>query len=183
MLRWDGTTPKRKDLSTARAAVHEDYLVIVQKIQELQEYCLNLTDNMQIMPNLEHILQEAQSKINEVQGMIDAISLPQDVKDQLAALEENLTIVDQRASVMQLCRDMDTLKERVNRNQIEVLQLQSSFATEVKGFQNKVWGKLETLQKEATSQLTALAEKVAHIDSQLDLQNSIEKLNQIKNNR
>jgi hypothetical protein len=176
---WDGLTPTRKDLGTSKAAGFEDYLVIVQKIQELESYCLNLTDNIQVMPNLDETLQEAKLKIDSLQDLIERIHLPQDVKDQLAAFEEILKDVDQRVETCQLRRDLESLKERVVRNQIEVLQLQNSFATEVKGFQNKIWGQLQKLQTETTGKIAILEEKVRHIDAQVDLQASIEKMSKL----
>ncbi len=177
---WNGLTPRRPDLSTTRAASHEDYLVIVQQIQGLQEFTLNLSNNIQIMPDLSGYLKEAKSKISEIQGLIEKISLPQDVKDRLEVVEQFIGEIDQRAAIIQLRRDFEILKETVARNQIEVLNLQSSFATEVKGFQNKVWGLLEKLQKDTSKSISELDEKVQHVDAQLNLQSSLEKYNQLK---
>jgi hypothetical protein len=177
---WNGLTPRRPDLSTTRATSHEDYLVIVQQIQGLQEFTLNLSNNLQLMPDLTGYLKEAKFKINNIQDLIDKISLPQDVKDRLEALEQLINEIDQRATITQLRRDFEILRETVARNQIEVLNLQSSFEKEVKGFQNKVWGLLEKLQKETSKSISELVEKVNHVDAQLDLQTSLEKYNQLK---
>jgi hypothetical protein len=173
---WDGLTPRRPDLSTTRATSHEDFLVIVNKIQELQAYALNLASNLQVMPNLEGALKAAKERINEVQDFIDSITLPEDVKDRLDAIEQNIEDIDQRTLTLQLKRDLEFLKEKVARNQIEVLNLQSSFETEVKGFQNKVWGTIKSLQTETAAKLTELTEKVTHIDAQVDLQARLDAL-------
>jgi len=177
---WNGLTPRRPDLSTTRVTSHEDYLVIVKQIQELQEYGLNLANNMQVMPNLEDTLQDAKKQIDEIQLLAASVSLPEDVKDRLGSLEQQLVAIDQRAINLQLRRDLEFLKEKVARNQIEVLNLQSSFETEVKGFQNKVWGLLNSLQKDTGEKLEVLAEKVRHIDAQVDVQTSLEKFNQLR---
>ena len=173
---WNGLTPTRQDLGTAKAAGYEDFLVLVQKIQELQAFVLNFSNNMALMPDLEGALQKAQAEINSLQDLISQVSLPQDVKDNLTALEQTVVEMDRRVEVGQLRRDLESLKEKVARNQIEVLQLQTSFATEVKGFQNKVWGILEKLQKELNTKVVAIEEKMQHVDAQLDLQASIEKV-------
>lgn len=178
---WNGLTPNRQDLGTAKAAGYEDYLVIVQKIQELQTFVLNWTDNIELMPNLKESLHESQDKINQIQELIAKISLPQDVKSTLENISQFVEDVDQRIEVNQLRRDLEILREQVARNQIEVLELQGSFATEVKGFQNKVWGLLEKLQKETSVKIAILEEKVTHVDAQLEVQSSIEKFARLKN--
>jgi hypothetical protein len=176
---WNGLTPKRKDLSTARAAVHEDYVVIVQQIQGLQEFVIALSNNIQVMPDLAGALSDAKSKVAKIQDLIDSVTLPQEVMDRVEALEQLIKDVDQRSAVIQLRRDFETLRETVARNQLQVLNLQSSFAKEVKGFQNKIWGIVEKLQKETGTQLESLVEKIQHLDAQLDLQSSLEKFNQL----
>jgi hypothetical protein len=176
---WNGLTPIRQDLGTIKSPGHDDYLVIVQKIQELQTYFLDWTNNLQLMPNLNQALQEAQSKIEAIQRLIDNVTLPKDVLDRLNCLENFVNEVDQRVNILQLRRDFDSLREKVTRNQIEVLQLQSSFATEVKGFQNKVWGILEKIQKDTAIKLNECTEKMQHLDAQLDLQASLEKFHQL----
>lgn len=179
MKLWNGLTPIRQDLGTIKSVGHDDYLVIVQKIQELQTYLLDWTNNLQLMPNLEDALQDAQTKIENIQRLIDNVTLPKEVVDRLNYLENFVNEVDQRVNILQLRRDFDALREKVTYQQIEVLQLQSSFATEVKGFQNKVWGALEKIQKDTTTKLNECTEKMQHLDAQLDLQASLEKFNQL----
>jgi hypothetical protein len=132
------------------------------------------------MPDLEMVLQASQDKIQEVFNKIASLTLPQDVKDRLDQIEQVTSDVDQRVEVKQLRRDFEILREQVARNQIEVLQLQSSFATEVKGFQNKVWGVLEKLQKETSTKISALEDQVKHVDAQLEVQSSLEKYNRLR---
>jgi|WetSurMetagenome_2_1015567.scaffolds.fasta_scaffold09775_12 hypothetical protein len=177
---WNGLTPKRNDLSTVKATSHEDYLVLVQQIQQLQEFVLSLSMNTQIMPNLEGLLKKAEEKIQQVNAKLKTLTLPQDVKDKLVEIDKTIEEIDKRAEVTSLRRDFEALKERVLRNQIEVLQLQNSFATEVKGFQNQVWGILTTLQKDMNGKWKDMAEKMEHLDVQLDLQANLDKLSKLQ---
>jgi hypothetical protein len=154
--------------------------MLVKQIQEVQGFCINLANNIQIMPDLDDLLKLAKEKIASMQAQIDSVTLPNDVLDQLVILKNTLEDVDQRPTILQLQRDFAALKDRVIKNQIEVLSLQANFEKEVKGFQNKVWGTLEKLKKDALDKISTFEEKMTHLDAQLELQTSIEKINRLQ---
>jgi hypothetical protein len=176
---WDGLTPKRLDLSTAKATGHEDFLVIVQKIRELQEFTNRLASNMDVMPDLDGLLAAAKDKITKLQSSLDALTLPEDIKNRLLKLEQDVLDVDQRAESLRLRRDFEALKEQMSRNQIELLNSHNSFSTEVKGFQSKVWGSLQSLKKETEVKLAELSDQVQQLSTKVELSATLEKFNKL----
>ncbi len=176
---WNGLTPRRSDLSTAKAASHEDYLVLVQKIQELEQYVLDFTGNIQVMPDLEKALQKSKDKIDSLQRLLNKISLPKDVKDRLDSIEELINDMDRRAAIVQLTKDFAIQRDIIARNQIELVKLQSDYVTTVKGLSNKLWGAIEGVQRDVAAKVASLTEKLEHLESQVQLQAAFEKYNQL----
>ncbi len=177
---WNGLTQQRQDLNTVKAVGHEDYLILVEKIQELQTFVLNLTNNVRIMPNLSSLLRESQEEIENLKALITKLSLPASIKDRLDQLEQLSREIDRRVDIAALKLDTDALKENLQKNQLEITNIQNSFATDVRGFQNKLLGIVEKLQNELEAKITSVREKLNQLETHIELQVAIEKLNQLQ---
>jgi vacuolar-type H+-ATPase subunit D/Vma8 len=65
----------------------------------------------------------------------------------------------------------------MDKNQLHVLELQSSFSTEVTAFQSKVWNTLKTLDREIRDRLEVVEKRLDSVAIQTRIQSLLEELN------
>jgi len=174
---WNGLTPTRNDLGFIRAPDHTDYLQLVAEIQKLQEFVINLSQNVTIMPNLEAELQKAYARVASVLDTVQQMTPPDDLRSEVARLDNRINEVDVRRAVLELQQELESLKNLVATNQRQVLSLQTNFASEVKGFQNKVWNTLTKLQRDVIERLATLEKRVENLSVHVDVAKLLGQLN------
>jgi chromosome segregation ATPase len=173
---FDGKSYERPDKNTVMAASHSDYWLLVQEIQKTQEFVTNLSNNLCVMPNLEGALTAAKNKIEELESQLEKLSIPADVMARLIELEASHLQLDSRAHVAQLSHKTDQTKAELVKSQLQVAKMQAEFVTEVRQFQNKIWGSLNEFKEATQQRLQALEAKVEQLGVGVELQNLLTKL-------
>jgi hypothetical protein len=167
---WDGKTLSRATLDSTKAPDYIDYLRIVNEIQQLQDFVISLSQNTTIMPNLEEELQKAYLLIEQVRQEIQTLVPPDDLMLVLKQFSAQLETLNNQEAVIHLQRkDIDALRNLVATNQLQVLKLQKSLENDVKGFQNRVWNTLTSLQKEFRDRLEVLESNVSNLTTQVSI--------------
>jgi hypothetical protein len=174
---WNGTTPSRSNLSDVRAPDYFDYLQLVVEIQKLQAFVRDLAQNVQIMPDLETELQRAYDSIESVRSIIEQLTPPEDLQVDIENLDVKINEADTRKQVLKLQQVLESLKNLVATNQRQVLLLQENFVSEVKGFQNKVWSTLTSLQADVIERLDTLEKRVESLSVHVDVAKLLGQLN------
>jgi len=175
---WNGLTSSRATLDNTRSPDHADYLRIVNEIQQLQNFVVSLSQNITIMPNLEEELQKAYTHIIGLQDQISKLEPPDDLRKDFVILVKQLQEIDSRKSIFKLQQEMESLKNIVASNQLQVLQLQAKFAEDVKGFQNRIWTTLNNLQKDVINRLVILEKRVESLSLHVDVAKILGQLNE-----
>jgi len=174
---WNGLSPTRQDLSAIKAPDYSDYLQLVVEIQKLQVFVANLSQNVQIMPNLEAELQKTYDRIESVLEIIRQLTPPEDLQVDIENLDAKINEIDTRKQVLKLQQGLESLRNLVATNQRQVLLLQENFVSEVKGFQNKVWNTLTSLQDAVIDRLDTLEKRVESLSVHVDVAKLLGQLN------
>jgi DNA anti-recombination protein RmuC len=158
---WNGESATRQDAALFRAPDEADYQAIVGELRAVQEYVLNLANNLKAMPDLP-------ARINEVDSR---------TADLLAELE-NVNAVDLQASLAELKADVENhVKEKndilfrlVNtvRQRLQAVEkLVESFTTEtdakVDAIDQKVSRRLDRLESETRQKLDTYEDRITRL--------------------
>lgn len=176
---WNGTTPTRKNLSDIKNPDHEDYIRVVIEMQKIQTVLLTLIKNLALIPNLQGEFNAAMEKIEVVRQKIVALTPPQDLKNTLESIEKTLLEQDKRKDIATLRRDLEAFRVQIDKNQLQVLELQEVVATQVTAFQSKIWNIIKKQNTDFSEQLEEIKKKLESISIQTRIQTLIEEL---KNN-
>lgn len=168
---WDGLTPTRQNLSDVKHPDHTDYIFIVAELQKLQQAFLYLVQNIELMPNLQGELDKALEKIVALQKTITVLTPPQDLKDKLETLERALSEQDTRKKLAGLHGAAEGLRTQVDKHQLQVLELQKAFATQVTAFQSKIWNALQKLERDMQGRLEATEKQLKDVSVKLSILN------------
>jgi exonuclease VII large subunit len=174
---WDGTTPTRSNLSDVKNPDHMDYIFLVVELQKLQEAFLYLVQNIELMPNLQGELDKALNTIVALQEQLTALTPPQDLKDKIENFERALSEQDTRKKLATLHGTSEGLRTQVDKHQLQVLELQKTFATQVTAFQSKIWNALQKLERDMQSRLEATEEQLKDVSVKLSILNLQQELN------
>ncbi len=176
---FDGTHQQRPEMSSVLPPEFIDYVILTREIAAAQEYILNLSQNVTVMPDLDGILKEAIEKIEKVQGDVKKVTPPARLKTRLGKLEDKVKEIDARKQLANTRSEIASLRDTVDTNQLQMLRLQEAFAKEVKGFQNRMLNMFKTLEQEATQRLNALEEKMSKVHLQAEVGNLLKRLENI----
>jgi outer membrane murein-binding lipoprotein Lpp len=173
---FDGLNSSRPDKSTYQNATHEDYWALTSEIQKLQAFVAHMSQNLEIMPDLAGTLQAAKDKIEELQCQLEKLAIPEDVMARLEELEKSHLQLDSRAQVAHLAHKNEQTKAELQKSQLQVARMQEEFITEVRGFQNKIWGALNEFKVATKERLEALEAKVEQLSTGVELNALLAKL-------
>ena len=173
---WDGTTDSRKDLSSVKNPDHNDYCALVTQIQHLQLTLNNSLENLATLPNLQTLFADIEQKIKAFKQEIAALIPPENLKVQIAALEQAIVERDTRLETAELRRDVEAMKLDYDKSKLQMLELQTAFNTEVVAFQQKVWNSLKALEKSFKDQFSGFEKKLESLSIQTRIQALIEEL-------
>lgn len=173
---WDGTTTHRPNLGDVKNPDHADYVTLVAKIQELEVSFNNAAGNLALLPLAKDMFDEIDRKVLDFKAKIDILTAPEDMKKQLAKIQEKLAEQDSRKNVLLLQRDLLELSSAMDRNKLQMLELQNMVQTEVTAFQSKVHNTLKKLDLEVRDRLEKIEKKVEQQAIQTRIQTLLEEL-------
>jgi chromosome segregation ATPase len=173
---FDGLTSERQDKSTVKAPGNADYWALVNEIAATQKFVTDLSQNLTIMPDLDKVLQAAQTKLSNLNSQLEKLAVPEDVMARLEELEKSHLELDSRAYVAQLAHKNEQTKAELVKSQLQVARMQEDFIKEVRSFQNKIWGALNEFKEATKQRLEALEVKVEQLNTGVELNALLAKL-------
>jgi predicted nucleic acid-binding Zn-ribbon protein len=87
---WDGVTDSRPDLQVVAAPSHNDWRLMLHELVAIQEYILNLTNNIEDMPNLGETISDATAQVREMLVTLDELAPPAELKEDVRRLQREL---------------------------------------------------------------------------------------------
>lgn len=174
---WDGSSQTRTDLSSIKNPDHGDYVRIVTELQKLQAAFLNTLQNIELIPNLQGEFDKALEAIVAVQEKIKKLTPPPTLNEKIQNLEQALADQNPKKDLTSLRQDIVALKLQCDKNQLQVLRLQEAFATQVTGFQNRVWNTIKALEKDLKERLEIAEKKLESVSIGTSIRKLLEELN------
>lgn len=173
---WDGLTPSRQTLNDTKHPDHSDYLVLVTKIQQLQNALNTATGNLALMPDMEEKLLDVEKRIEQFKARIKNLTPPEDINARLETLKEDLIAQDTCKDTLLLKKTAEELSSQIAQNKLELLELKSLFSVEVTAFQNKVWHAFKQLDQDIRDRMDSVEKKLESVSIQTRLQTLLEEL-------
>lgn len=146
---WDGRTNARPDLTVVQPPTHGDWLAMVAELQAAQEYLLNLSGNMDTMPNVGEAIKDAAAKIKVLDRELTRLSPPADLNREVVGMQEKLLEMDIR-------REHARLKRGVKRLFLRTQVLEKCY----KDFKAEVQQQLQILTNSVRNQFTKVAQGI-----------------------
>ena len=140
---WNGLSSTRDDALVRKSPDGEDWRTITRELQTTQEFLANLASNADAMPDLVRAVKTKQREISSLQAAIAGLSPPEDVKEQVAKLTEEMvklhSIYKHAAEVLQtvnfLQRQLLNLGNRIDEHIQETNKSQRVFRNQFNSWQ------------------------------------------------
>ncbi len=162
---WNGLSSTRDDALVRKSPDGEDWRTITRELQTTQEFLANLASNADAMPDLVRAIKTKQREVSSLQAAIAGLSLPEDVKEQVAKLTEEMvklhSIYKHAAEVLQtvnfLQRQLLNLGNRIDEHVQETDKSQRVFRNQFNSWQRTHEDRWDDRLKKAEEQLGAIS--------------------------
>jgi len=168
---WDGCSVSRPNLTDVYAPGYDDWCAIVGELQAVQRYLLDLTDNLETMPNLKKAIEDGRSNIAAYLRKVKDMTLPADLKKDVATTKERINELED------LSERLDTLIRLVQALQQQLFALTTDhqkFRDEVKkyeqGTENRIRLRMSQFEKATSKRVQELTQRVNDISELLSFQ-------------
>jgi len=160
---WDGRTGRRPRLDTVAPPDHSDWLALIAELVEIQRYILNLSGNIESMPNIDKLIQEASSKLQELVSMIEGITPPADLSDQVEELQRLVENLDLRDDHQRLRSGLRKLFLRTTTIERGYKELKADVYHQLEVFANAFRNQMVTLKREIDGKYVNLEKQVKEL--------------------
>lgn len=158
---WDGITDGRPDLDVVTAPSHNDWRLMLHELVAIQKYILNLSSNIEDMPNLGETIGGATAQVREMLVTLDELSPPAELKQDVRGLQRKLSDLNE---------NQDNLRSGVKKLLLRTRTVEALF----KKLEVTMAEQVEVIKHNVRNQLAAY-EKLMRADN-LKLQKQIDEL-------
>jgi len=142
---WDGHSASRKDLDSVKGPDHKDWLTLIGEVQSMQRYILNLSGNMETMPNVTEAITDAKMRIDGLLSKLACLAPPVDLIKEVNQLRKQLIEIDVR-------EEHDRLKRGVKKLFLRLRAMEKAY----KELRENVYYQLEVLTNNTRNQINEL---------------------------
>lgn len=162
---WNGLSSTRDDMLVRKSPDGEDWRTITRELQTTQEFLVNLASNADAMPDLVSAIRTKQREVSSLQAAIAGLSPPEDVKEQVDKLAEEMVklhgIYTHAAEVLQtvnfLQRQLLNLGRRIDEHVQKTDKSQLAFKNQFNSWQRIHEDRWDDRLKKAEEQLGAIS--------------------------
>jgi DNA repair exonuclease SbcCD ATPase subunit len=109
---WDGRSNSRQNLDCVKSPDQADWTALLDELQAMQGYILNLTDSMDTMPNLAREINNARVKIKTLGDSLSRLTPPADLQKDIDDLRQAVEEADIKNEHNRLKRSVQKLYVR-----------------------------------------------------------------------
>lgn len=173
---WDGLCPGRKELQHTSAPKHAEYVAIVRQIQEIQAYIISTVTNVEVMPDLQQMLDDAGARVAEVSETINSLTPPKDLVDLVNNLDSQIKTMDCRGSVRELKAQLILQSRAVQSATMEKDAAVSKFSQDLAALDNKYRNALAQAEASHEQQMQEVKAELDRLNHLLTIKDAFSKV-------
>lgn len=173
---WDGLCQGRKALHEARAPGHKEYIALVTQIQEIQRYIVSTVSNLDIMPNLEEMLNQAAVQMTELDTNIKAVTPPKDLNDVIGTLTTLVKETDCRQDLSTLKKQFEILKREAKTVSISADAAKEAAKTAIQAMDNRYRNQLAQTEAAHTQEMQEVKAELDRLNHLLTIKDALTKV-------
>lgn len=160
---WDGKTARRPTLDSVSPPDHGDWLALVAELVEIQRYILNLSGNIESMPDINKLIQKSEDKLKELVSKIERLSPPVDLCTQVEELQSLIKELDVREDHKRLRSGLRKLFLRTTTIERGYRELKTDVYHQLEILANSFRNQLATMKREVDGRYATLEEQVKEL--------------------
>jgi len=164
---WNGLSASRKNLDDVKSPDYKDWLAMLDELQAMQSYILNLTGNLESMPNLAEDLSKAQMKVDKFIEELRRLSPPADLYKEITKLWYQLKEIDTRQEHERLKNGVRKLFLRTRHLEKAYKELKEDMLYQVEVLMNSVRNQFQQFQCKMKEQHEVLQSQISELQDVL----------------
>ncbi|MHA1287051.1 MAG: hypothetical protein ACTSPB_06550 [Candidatus Thorarchaeota archaeon] len=164
---WDGLSTSRKNLDDVKSPDYKDWLAMLDELQAMQSYILNLTGSLESMPNLAEDLSKAQIKVDKFVEELGRLSPPADLYKEVTKLRRQLEEIDTRQEHERLKNGVRKLFLRTRHLEKAYKELKKDMLYQIEVLMNSVRNQFQQLQRKVKEQHKVLQSQISELQDVL----------------
>jgi DNA repair exonuclease SbcCD ATPase subunit len=166
---WNGLSSSRESLDIVKSPDHSDWAALLEELQAVQRYILNLTNSIDVMPNVAQDIHSAKKQIDALEKDLSRLTSPKDLQRDLDELKVAVKDADVKNEHDRLKRGVKKLFLRTE----ALIKAHKKLKNEVKHtldvLANSVRVNMASLRKDMEERTNKLGEQIKELQDVLEI--------------